>query len=606
MNIRIITTVTLVACAIRLVSAQEGTNIDFKWHNVGQVKQLITNVGYTANSSRLGLPMGFGTYTEYPIGSGNTYCRGEESGQEHLIGAILENGRKVVSTSGHDPGYEFFPSDESWDTVWVVGRGDTVDIPYWQNYVGISDQDFVSRYSDYHGDLLPRVEAHLYPLYLDIIQTSHAWSTPPFDEWILYQYYIIPTEMDLHDVYIGFWFQTMGVGVGPQATGTDDCNKYYEDLIMMSVYDTDVNTDDDGVPGPISHMIFPPDDIDPQSLTWTYSNVYDIPDTPDEYIYDYLSEGVIYESSCDKPWRGWQMHFISFGPLDLLVGDTLHYMVGQILGVGEKGMLENAERLQWLADIDFRAPGPPPAPPVRISSANHQVTISWDAQPGDINPETWIDDIRLDREFEPQPFEGYRVYKSTQSTTGPWTLLAEYDIADNEFFGNTGLQHEYVDIGLVNNLDYYYTVTSFTKPDIVSKQSSIESNKNTNAALITPGTAAPETVTGEIAVVPNPYHGDVLYKDYKPAWEVVPFNRSWHEADRRVQFINIPSPCEIKIYTLAGDLINTIEHNNPERGFADWNLTSKSGQTVASGIYLYSAEDTKNGKVHVGKFVIIK
>jgi hypothetical protein len=163
-----------------------------------------------------------------------------------------------------------------------------------------------------------------------------------------------------------------------------------------------------------------------------------------------------------------------------------------------------------------------------------------------------------------------------------------------------------VDNGLVNNLEYYYTVTSFTKPDVVSQQQSLESNKNTNAVVVTPGTAAPTTVTDEIAVVPNPYRGDVSYKDYKPAWELVAPGQEWYETDRRIQFINIPSPSVIKIYTLAGDLVQTIEHNDPSRGFADWNLTSMVGQTVASGIYLYTVEDKKNGEVFVGKFVIIK
>ena len=171
---------------------------------------------------------------------------------------------------------------------------------------------------------------------------------------------------------------------------------------------------------------------------------------------------------------------------------------------------------------------------------------------------------------------------------------------------NTGLQQSYTDVGLVNNLEYYYAVTSFSKQDTVSLTPSLESSKALSTLAVTPGTHPPETVSKEIAVVPNPYRGDVTYKEYKPAWEIVPSFRQWHEADRRVQFINIPSPCEIKIYTLAGDLINTLQHNNPQRGFTDWNLTSRNGQTVASGIYLYTVEDNKNGKVHVGKFVIIK
>jgi len=259
-----------------------------------------------------------------------------------------------------------------------------------------------------------------------------------------------------------------------------------------------------------------------------------------------------------------------------------------------------------LKEGGFKTPGPPPNPKVRASIENHRAILRWDLQPGDKNPELWIDSTRLDVDIEPQPFEGYRVYKSTQSKTGPWALLAEFDIAGNDFFSNTGLEYEYTDVGLVNNLEYYYAVTSFSKPDIIANQLSIESNMNLSAVIVTPGTAAPTTVTDQIAVIPNPYRGDVSYQNYKPAWEVVPAGDRWHEIDRRIQFINISSPCEIKIYSLAGDLINTLHHNNPDRGYVDWNLTSTIGQTIASGIYLFSVEDTNNGKIHVGKFVVIK
>jgi hypothetical protein len=78
------------------------------------------------------------------------------------------------------------------------------------------------------------------------------------------------------------------------------------------------------------------------------------------------------------------------------------------------------------------------------------------------------------------------------------------------------------------------------------------------------------------------------------------------EQDRRIQFINLPERCEIRIYTLAGDLVNTLHHDDPNRGFEDWNLTSSVGQAISSGIYLFSVEDLKNGEVQVGKFVVIK
>ena len=77
------------------------------------------------------------------------------------------------------------------------------------------------------------------------------------------------------------------------------------------------------------------------------------------------------------------------------------------------------------------------------------------------------------------------------------------------------------------------------------------------------------------------------------------------EQDRRVQFINLPSPSTIIIYTLSGDEIRTLNHDDPERGFVDWNLTSNVGQTISSGLYMFSVQDSK-GEVQTGKFVIIK
>ena len=112
---------------------------------------------------------------------------------------------------------------------------------------------------------------------------------------------------------------------------------------------------------------------------------------------------------------------------------------------------------------------------------------------------------------------------------------------------------------------------------------------------------------GEVAVVPNPYRGDVAYNSYNPPWEKPSGNRPWWmEQDRRLQFINLPKLCEIKVFTLAGDLVNTIRHEDPSKGYEDWNLTSHVGQAISSGIYLFTCVDLTNGKVQVGKFVVIK
>ena len=107
--------------------------------------------------------------------------------------------------------------------------------------------------------------------------------------------------------------------------------------------------------------------------------------------------------------------------------------------------------------------------------------------------------------------------------------------------------------------------------------------------------------------MPNPYRGDIAYHTYNPPWEKPGGTRArWMEQDRRIQFINLSAECEIKIYTLAGDLVNTIKHQDPYKGYEDWDLTSVVGQSVSSGIYLFTVEDTQNNKVQSGKFVIIK
>jgi hypothetical protein len=315
-----------------------------------------------------------------------------------------------------------------------------------------------------------------------------------------------------------------------------------------------------------------------------------------------MSAGIIYPNTCD-PVREYHPISISFGPVEKLeVGDTLHFMVGQVFGKGEAGMLENSDRLKGLIETNYKTPKPPPNPPLKIITSMHAVTLNWEPQEGDVNPELYTDQNRLD--YIDEPFEGYRVYKSTHSIYGPWTLLQEYDVANNERQGDIGISREYTDQGLLNNIEYYYSVTAFSKPD--RYYPSLETSIAVNAIEVTPGPAAPEKV-GKVAVVPNPYRSDISYSEYNPPWETgTGKGNRWVEQDRRIQFINLPTPCEIRIYTLAGDLIQTIQHSNPDRGFADWNLTSKVGQTVASGIYLFSVEDDKNGETQVGKFVIIK
>jgi len=541
---------------------------------------------------------------EFPPGSFQGY-HGEGG---IWIGAITpDNDTLVTTTISWSPGplfWETYPSEEPWDTIWVVNKGDTVDIPYWTNYVGISDQDFVMRYNDYGP--ASRMDQRHTPLYLEYIQTVYSWSAPKgMSEILVHNYYFWPTKIDLHEVYIGFWLDP-NVGITTQGTNfLDDYSLYYPDIHLAAGVDGPGGIDGT-CSSPIGVIIIPPEDFPEEDLIWTWkwgSNPWApgmIPPLDADKYRDLLSSGEIMENQ-QIPTGS---HFVlAFGPFELSVGDTFHFTAAEIFGDGINGMLDNAKNLNILIDQDFKVPFPPPLPQIQVETGNHRIRLIWEPT-NQTNPEIYKDPYRAD-DID-QPFEGYRVYKSTKSVNGPWTLLAEYDIPENGYGNDLGLEHEYIEELLLNNIEYYYSVTAFSKEDTVLNWPSLESSISANAKTVVPGTAPPQSV-GEVAVVPNPYRGDIAYNEYNPPWEKPPPSRQrWMEQDRRIQFINLPTECEVKIYTLFGNLVETIVHSDPVRGYEDWNLTSSVGQAIASGIYIFSVEDKNTGKVQIGKFVVIK
>ena len=94
-----------------------------------------------------------------------------------------------------------------------------------------------------------------------------------------------------------------------------------------------------------------------------------------------------------------------------------------------------------------------------------------------------------------------------------------------------------------------------------------------------------------IKVVPNPY----LAK-YSSLVET-------NGSEAVIEFQHIPDECTIRIYTLSGELVRTIEHNDMN-GYARWNLLSENSQQVASGVYLYHVESPYGERL--GRFSIIK
>ena len=69
-------------------------------------------------------------------------------------------------------------------------------------------------------------------------------------------------------------------------------------------------------------------------------------------------------------------------------------------------------------------------------------------------------------------------------------------------------------------------------------------------------------------------------------------------------FNHLPNECKISIYTLAGDHIANIDHNN-NKGFEYWDMRTLNSQYIAYGLYIYVVT-IPNGQQKVGKFLVIK
>jgi hypothetical protein len=89
----------------------------------------------------------------------------------------------------------------------------------------------------------------------------------------------------------------------------------------------------------------------------------------------------------------------------------------------------------------------------------------------------------------------------------------------------------------------------------------------------------------EIKVVPNPYFVTSAFDD-------------------RVMFTHLPNQCDIKLFTVAGDLVRTLNHID-DSGVEYWDLKNDEGLEVAYGLYIYVVK-TNDGNKHIGKFSIIR
>jgi hypothetical protein len=174
--------------------------------------------------------------------------------------------------------------------------------------------------------------------------------------------------------------------------------------------------------------------------------------------------------------------------------------------------------------------------------------------------------------------------------------------------------YEYVDRHVHNGFIYFYSVTAVDhdimfrrgRPRVVGEGlSGLPSSSFTHAV---PGTRAQSAedrtrVGANIFVYPNPASLSALeeFQQLKP--------NSQDPSGQRIMFANLPAAHnKISIFTLDGDLVEELWYDGSDgHGEMAWNLVSRNGQRIASGIYIYVVEsDDEQFDRFIDKFVVIK
>jgi hypothetical protein len=263
----------------------------------------------------------------------------------------------------------------------------------------------------------------------------------------------------------------------------------------------------------------------------------------------------------------------------------------QLIGTGLDSLCKTASKASrlWKASGvkygkgTFKVDFPPPAPNLTANSAIGKTSVTWG-----------------DQAEKAGAFKCYRVYKNYWRNP---TLKDPCDtsfvlLKDNIPAGTRLLE----DTDVTAGESYYYYVTAVGT-------NGVESNPlyNRMGALKTGTDRLKESITknrlpdmagwkNNVVVVPNPYHARGL---------------SRYQSTTKLNFFNLPAYCNIHVYTMTGDKVQTIPHKTAT-GEQNWDRQETLDTTaIVSGIYLFVVEELNasgeaTGESTIGKFIVVK
>ena len=247
----------------------------------------------------------------------------------------------------------------------------------------------------------------------------------------------------------------------------------------------------------------------------------------------------------------------------------------------------------------------------------------WNRQNGVIiKPDTTVACVEAEFGDSCQAVDGCRLHSLNCDQPSQRRLRTQYPVG----------RYTYTDTEVKNGFQYFYSVTAFDSTydpdsDIITelggRRSAVESEG------VVPQTSAAGGTN--VYVVPNPYRGNSRISERPSSWDLTP--NSTDPTGTHIDFFGLPpGKWTIRVYTVSGDLVAEIrsddsineslrtpvkdpetgverpgynrQQDNPNDGQARWNLISRNGQDIVSGIYLFTV-DSQEGTQR-GRFVVIR
>ncbi len=644
-------------------------DINNKYTNVGNIQMTVTNYGTIGKGY-----CGTQPSCMYPAGSGienlwlgGLWVGGLKNGQIHVTTGAVD-----VSNANKVEGFEFTNAKGS-----IITEKSSLITSAFYDPTAVSHQDFVCEFSD--TSVTGMIE-HI-PIGIKVLLESYTYNLNFANSFVILNYKIVNVGYNgdtspIDSIYVGLWKDcvvrnlniTNGCNPGTSFF-SKGCTGFVDSMRMEYTYDNN------GDPGFTDNYVgvkllgvspkASAENLRSRFTIWNYKGadpIYFMP-TTDPQRYDklkgFLAPGVVIDTNRINYLRlnpSNRVSLISYGPYKKTDGSSfsLRYQIDTLNAVftvvcakkngtdpakfdtefQKQNLYKNAGWAQRSYDNGYKLPSPPDIPITRAEIDDKKVTLWWSN-----NAENSIDPISGKKDFE-----GYRIFRtnagadltSSLDLMTALKIVGDFDSCCNGYFNNTGFKfikysetspktfsgdtnkywYRFEFPNQLNGFQYIYTVTSYDKGDPSQGLESLESSELANVKRIIVGTTAKDNSDAEVGVYPNPYYGSAVWDGTGVSKEVL----------RKIYFYNLPSKCDISIWTLSGDLVIKMYHDaatysgndikwfktysDGTQKFAGgehaWDLITKDNQAVATGLYFFTVKDASSGEIKKGKFLIVK